>query len=71
METNIAYQSEERLQAFIRRMAQFGGTTVSLAQPSLEVSCTARQTGGSLQPSATRFRGPARPTRSGSRRRTH
>jgi flagellar protein FlaI len=37
METNIVYESEERLQAFIRRMAQFGGTTVSLAQPSLEV----------------------------------
>jgi flagellar protein FlaI len=38
METNISYGSEERLQAFIRRMAQFGGTTVSLAQPSLEVT---------------------------------
>ncbi len=38
LETNIAYESEERLQAFIRRMAQFGGTTVSLAQPSLEVT---------------------------------
>ncbi len=38
METNIVYKSEERLQAFIRRMAQFGGTTVSLAQPSLEVT---------------------------------
>ncbi len=38
METNIAYGSEERLQAFVRRMAQFGGTTVSLAQPSLEVT---------------------------------
>ncbi|MDG7006645.1 MAG: type II/IV secretion system ATPase subunit [Nitrososphaerota archaeon] len=37
METNIVYESEDRLQAFIRRMAQFGGTTVSLAQPSLEV----------------------------------
>jgi len=38
IETNIVYQSEERLQAFIRRLAQFGGTTVSLAQPSLEVT---------------------------------
>ncbi len=38
METNVTYQSEERLQAFIRRLAQFGGTTVSLAQPSLEVT---------------------------------
>ena len=37
METNIAYESEDRLQAFIRRMAQFGGTSISLAQPSLEV----------------------------------
>jgi flagellar protein FlaI len=37
METNIVYESEERLQAFIRRMAQFGGTSVSLAQPSLSV----------------------------------
>ncbi len=38
METDVSFQSEERLQAFIRRMAQFGGTTVSLAQPSLEVT---------------------------------
>lgn len=38
METDVAYPSEERLQAFIRRMAQLGGTTVSLAQPSLEVT---------------------------------
>jgi len=38
METNIVYESEERLQAFIRRLAQFGGTSVSLAQPSLEVT---------------------------------
>jgi flagellar protein FlaI len=38
METDIIYQSEERLQAFIRRLAQLGGTTVSLAQPSLEVT---------------------------------
>ena len=38
METDICYESEERLQAFIRRMAQFGGTTVSVAQPSLEVT---------------------------------
>jgi archaeal flagellar protein FlaI len=38
METNIVYENEERLQAFIRRMAQFGGTTISLAQPSLEVT---------------------------------
>jgi len=37
METNFVYPTEERLQAFIRRLAQFGGTTVSLAQPSLEV----------------------------------
>jgi flagellar protein FlaI len=37
METNIVYPSEERLQAFIRRLAQFGGTNISLAQPSLEV----------------------------------
>ena len=37
METNVVYETEERLQAFIRRLAQFGGTTVSLAQPSLEV----------------------------------
>lgn len=38
IETNVAYSSEDRLQAFIRRLAQFGGTTVSLAQPSLEVT---------------------------------
>ncbi len=38
METNVRYPSEERLQAFVRRLAQFGGTTVSLAQPSLEVT---------------------------------
>jgi flagellar protein FlaI len=38
METNVGYESEERLQAFIRRMAQFGGTAISLAQPSLEVT---------------------------------
>ena len=38
METDVSFGSEERLQAFIRRMAQFGGTTVSLAQPSLEVT---------------------------------
>ena len=38
METDIVYSSEERLQAFVRRLAQFGGTTVSLAQPSLEVT---------------------------------
>lgn len=37
METNVKYESEARLQAFIRRIAQFGGTTISLAQPSLEV----------------------------------
>jgi flagellar protein FlaI len=38
METNLIYPSEERLQAFIRRLAQFAGTTVSVAQPSLEVT---------------------------------
>ncbi len=38
METDVAYPSEERLRAFIRRLAQLGGTTVSLAQPSLEVT---------------------------------
>jgi archaeal flagellar protein FlaI len=38
METDVVYPSEERLQAFIRRLAQLGGTTVSLAQPSLEVT---------------------------------
>jgi len=38
METDIVYPSEERLQAFVRRLAQFGGTTISLAQPSLEVT---------------------------------
>lgn len=38
LETNVGFESEARLQAFIRRLAQFGGTTVSLAQPSLEVT---------------------------------
>ena len=38
METDVVYPSEERLQAFIRRLAHLGGTTVSLAQPSLEVT---------------------------------
>ncbi len=38
IETDVSYQSEERLQAFVRRLAQLGGTTVSLAQPSLEVT---------------------------------
>jgi len=38
METDVVYPSEERLQAFVRRLAQLGGTTVSLAQPSLEVT---------------------------------
>jgi flagellar protein FlaI len=38
METDVVYPSEERLQAFVRRLAHFGGTTVSLAQPSLEVT---------------------------------
>jgi archaeal flagellar protein FlaI len=38
METDVVYPSEARLQAFIRRLAQLGGTTVSLAQPSLEVT---------------------------------
>jgi len=38
METNISYPSEDRLQAFVRRLAQLGGTTVSLAHPSLEVT---------------------------------
>ena len=38
METDVVYQSEDRLQAFIRRLAQLGGTTVSLAQPALEVT---------------------------------
>lgn len=38
METDVVYPSEERLQLFIRRLAQLGGTTVSLAQPSLEVT---------------------------------
>jgi archaeal flagellar protein FlaI len=38
METDVLYPSEERLQAFVRRLAQLGGTTISLAQPSLEVT---------------------------------
>jgi archaeal flagellar protein FlaI len=38
METDVVYPSEERLRAFVRRLAQFGGTNVSLAQPSLEVT---------------------------------
>jgi archaeal flagellar protein FlaI len=38
MQTDVMYSSEERLQAFVRRLAQLGGTTVSLAQPSLEVT---------------------------------
>ncbi len=38
METNVVFPSEARLQALIRRLAQLGGTTVSLAQPSLEVT---------------------------------
>lgn len=38
METNLWYESENRLQAFVRRLAQLGGTTISLAQPSLEVT---------------------------------
>ena len=38
METDVLYPSEERLQGFIRRLAQLGGTTISLAQPSLEVT---------------------------------
>ncbi len=38
MDTDIVYPSEERLQAFVRRLAHLGGTTVSLAQPSLEVT---------------------------------
>ena len=42
METDVSYPSEERLQAFVRRLAQFGGTTVSLAQPALEVTLHGR-----------------------------
>jgi type IV secretory pathway ATPase VirB11/archaellum biosynthesis ATPase/intein/homing endonuclease len=42
METDITYPSEERLQAFVRRLAQLGGTTISLAQPSLEVTLHGR-----------------------------
>ena len=38
IETDIVYPSEARLQAFVRRLAQLGGTTISLAQPSLEVT---------------------------------
>jgi flagellar protein FlaI len=38
IETDVVYPSEERLQAFVRRLAQLGGTTVSLAQPALEVT---------------------------------
>lgn len=38
MSTDVVYHSESRLQAFVRRLAQLGGTTVSLAQPSLEVT---------------------------------
>ena len=38
METDLIYASEDRLRAFVRRLAQAGGTTVSLAQPSLEVT---------------------------------
>ncbi len=42
METDVVYESEARLQAFIRRLAQLGGTTISLAQPSLEVTLHGR-----------------------------
>lgn len=42
METDVVYPTEARLQGFIRRLAQFGGTTVSLAQPSLEVTLHGR-----------------------------
>ena len=38
MQTDVSFATEERLQAFVRRLAQFGGTSVSLAQPSLEVT---------------------------------
>jgi archaeal flagellar protein FlaI len=38
METDVVYESEDRLSAFVRRLAQLGGTTISLAQPSLEVT---------------------------------
>ncbi len=38
LETDVTFGSEAKVQAFIRRMAQFGGTSVSLAQPSLEVT---------------------------------
>ncbi|MBI3841057.1 MAG: type II/IV secretion system ATPase subunit [Thaumarchaeota archaeon] len=38
IETNVAFESENRFQTFIRRLAHLGGTTVSLAQPSLEVT---------------------------------
>jgi flagellar protein FlaI len=38
METDVRYETEGRLQAFVRRLAQLGGTTISLAQPSLEVT---------------------------------
>ncbi|MDG6986050.1 MAG: type II/IV secretion system ATPase subunit [Nitrososphaerota archaeon] len=42
IETDVVYPSEERLQAFVRRLAQLGGTSVSLAQPSLEVTLHGR-----------------------------
>lgn len=42
METDVVYPSEERLRAFVRRLAQLGGTTISLAQPSLEVTLHGR-----------------------------
>ena len=42
METDIVFPSEVRLQAFVRRLAQLGGSTVSLAQPSLEVTLHGR-----------------------------
>ena len=38
MESGMPYPSEARLQAFVRTLAQIGGTTVSLANPSLEVT---------------------------------
>jgi len=38
METDVNYPTEKRVQEFVRRLAQLGGTTISLAQPSLEVT---------------------------------
>jgi len=36
METNIAFESEDELQRFVRRMAQLAGKSISRAQPAVE-----------------------------------